>query len=202
MAVKQPTRCLVLVRHSAVQINQDLSSHEWTLSPEGRARCWPLAKSLSPYNISRFISSEEPKATETTQLMSGFLNVPQRIAPGLQEHNRTGAPYFKSNPAFREAIEELFTHPDKLVFGQETAVQALTRFKQAVYREIERRPIKSNANPAIVTHGTVLTLFVCHHNPTIDPMTFWNSLEMPCAVILNYPDLSFVSIIQSPKNRI
>ncbi len=195
MPVQHPTHYLIFVRHSAVQIDQDRSSHEWVLSADGRARCLPLAKSLSQYQPSLFVSSEEQKAIETAQIMSSALGIPQRSAPGLQEHNRAGTPYLNSNRGFRAAITEFFNHPGKLVFGQETAVDAFSRFNQAVFREIALHPHNSHANLTFVTHGTVLTLFVCHYNPQLDPIAFWNSLGMPCAVILNYPDLSFAAIL-------
>lgn len=193
MTVQHTVRYLIFVRHSAVQIDPDRSSHEWVLSADGRARCLPLAESLSQYQPSLFVSSEEQKAVETAQIISTALGIPQRSAPGLQEHNRAGTPYFNSNRAFRAAITEFFNHPKKRVFGQETAVDAFSRFNQAVLREIPFHPHNNHADLAFVTHGTVLTLFVCHYNPQLDPIAFWNSLDMPCAVILNYPDLSFAT---------
>lgn len=185
-------RSLILVRHSAVQMDPDHPSHKWVLSANGRSRSISFAKRLLPYAPSLFISSQEPKALETGRLMSGELGVPHQSAPGLQEQDRTRTPFFKSEQAFRAAVEEFFSHPENLVLGQETAAQALARFNQAVCREVDLYP---SENVVFVTHGTVMTLFVRHHNPQLESMDFWSSLEMPCAVILNYPDLSFHSLL-------
>ena len=181
-------RFLIFIRHSAVQIDPLRSSHEWSLSTEGRSRCQQFANKLIPYDPAIFITSHENKAIETGQLFGIELNKFHRSVPGLQEQDREGAPFFNDKESFRAAVEKLFNNPEQLVFGRETADQAFSRFNSAVYRELENEP---DGNIAIVTHGTVMTLFVCNSNPQLKPIEFWNSLTLPCAVILNYPGFAF-----------
>ncbi len=186
------TRFLLLIRHSAVQIDPDQQSQEWSLSASGRKQCLQFAPNIEPYQLDRFFTSHEPKAIETGSLLAGALHVPVQTAPGLQEHDRRNAPHFAKEQEFRAAIARFFSRPNELVFGQETAVQARSRIIAAVNKWVAQYP---EHNLAMVTHGTVLTLFVCSYNPHLDPVTFWSKLEMPCAVILELPDLTFHQLI-------
>ena len=176
---------LVLVRHSAVQVDTAVSSPHWKLSEDGRSRCHTLAAKLQPYPLTQFITSHEPKAIETGQIMADVLGVPCRMAGGLQEHDRRGVPYFASKTDFETAVATFFTHPTELVFGAETAVQARERFGTAVQQQLAAHP---QENLAVVAHGTVMTLFICQHNPKLDPMQFWQALTLPCAFVLSLPD--------------
>ena len=183
---------LILVRHSAVQIDTAVPSHQWPLSADGRSRCHDLAPKLKPYAPARFVTSEEPKAIETGQILADTLAVPAMSASGLQEHDRHGTPYFESREAFETAVATFFARPDELVFGQETAVQARMRFEAAVQQELSSHPQETLA---IVSHGTVMTLFICHHNPHLNPMQFWQSLTLPCAFVLRLPEMQLVTAV-------
>ncbi|MCP4419226.1 MAG: histidine phosphatase family protein [Chloroflexi bacterium] len=167
-----------------MQIDLAVSSHEWQLTENGRFTSRTLATKIKPYQPSRIFTSHEAKAQVTGQVIAEQLSIPCATAVGLQEHNRQGVPYFANKLEFRTAVANFFTHPNELVFGQETAVEAGNRFTQAVNRQIETHP---QSNIAIVTHGTVLTLFICQHNPNLNPIQFWQSLTLPCAFVLTLP---------------
>lgn len=187
---------LILVRHSVVHTDPTTPSHEWTLTEDGRSRCRTLAAKLQPYPVDQFITSHEPKAIETGQIMADVFGVPCQAAAGLQEHDRRGVPYFASKIEFETAVTTFFTHPTELVFGAETAVQARERFGTAVRQQLAHHPPK---NLAFVTHGTVLTLFICQHNPQLDPMPFWQSLTLPCAFVLSLPGYQLQQAIYCEK---
>lgn len=176
---------LILVRHSAVQVDTAVPSPNWMLSKDGRFRCHTLAAKLQPYPLDQFITSHEPKAMETGQILAEVFGVPCQTAAGLQEHDRRGVPYFATKADFVTAVATFFTQPDELVFGGETAVQAMARLTQAINRELAAQP---EVNLAIVSHGTVLTLFICQHNAALDPLQFWQALTLPCAFVLSLPD--------------
>jgi broad specificity phosphatase PhoE len=182
---------LILIRHAQVQIDTAVSSHQWQLSADGRSASHKLATKIVPYQPAHVITSQEAKAEVTGQIIAERLNIPCATAAGLQEHNRQGVPYFSDKAQFETAVANFFTHPDELVFGQETAVQAATRFTQAVNREIAAHP---QTNIAIVAHGTVLTLFICQYNLKLNPIQFWQSLTLPCAFVLT---LSAGKLVQS-----
>jgi len=175
---------LILVRHAAVQINPQQPARTWNLSPDGRSRCRAFAPRLRPYQPSIFITSDEPKAQETGQILAAELGVPWHPAPNLCEHDRTGAPFLSSKAEFTAQIADFFTRPDALVFGRETAVQAGNRFDTAVHAVMAPH---SEENIAIVAHGTVITLFLTRHNPHIEPLSFWQALTQPAACIFSWP---------------
>ncbi|MBO0779206.1 MAG: histidine phosphatase family protein [Ktedonobacteraceae bacterium] len=71
-----------------------------------------------------------------------------------------------------------------MIFGNETAAQALQRFSSAVSTVVRRHQA---GDIVVVTHGTVMTLFVVFHGQA-EAFTFWWSLSMPKAIVLTLPD--------------
>ena len=183
---------LILVRHAAVSVDPAAESRQWLLAPDGRFATHQLALKLAPYLPSRIITSQEPKAAATGTALAEVLNLPTQAAPGLQEHDRRGVPYFENKADFETAVAHFFAHPDELVFGRETAVQARMRFETAVQQQLVAYPQETLA---IVTHGTVLTLFLCHHNPHLEPLRFWQSLTMPCAFVVRLPEMRWETAV-------
>ncbi len=183
---------LLLLRHSAVSVQPSRPAHEWQLSENGRSRCLSFLPHLLPFQPACFITSTETKAVETGQILANGLGVTWQTAADLHEHDRQGTPYL-SQSAFQTAIATFFAHPKQLVFGNETADQTQRRMIQAVATILATPP----ATPlAIVTHGTALTLFLCHYNPEIRPFPFWQSLTLPCAFVLSLPDLKLQHVIK------
>ena len=184
---------LIFIRHAAVAQDPTISSHEWVLSKDGRSRTRaliPHITSISEATPTRIITSHEQKAKQTGQIIAEALDLPCTTAPGLQEHNRTGAPYFENVTDFRNTIQQLFLQPDELIFGTETATQARTRFTQAIHTLLAQYP---SDTLAIVTHGTILTLFLAHHNPHLDPITFWQRLKLPDLVVVSLPTMEIIT---------
>jgi broad specificity phosphatase PhoE len=190
---------LILVRHAAVYVDPSIPSHEWPLTVDGRSTTHQLAHQLKPYQPSRIITSEEAKAQATGAALADVLHLPTKTAPNLHEHDRRGVPYFESKADFETAVTNFFARPDELVFGGETAVQATTRITQAINHQLE---VNESANLAIVSHGTVLTLFICQHNPTLSPMQFWQLLTLPCAFILTLPEMQLAKSVLMNDPRI
>lgn len=176
-------RFLLLIRHSHSQPIADVPAHLWSLSKKGREKCRHFAQQLLPYQPTRILTSHEPKTLQTGQLLAKELALPCHTAPNLHEHERATTPWFDSEEAFQAAVRQLFIHPDQLMLGEETANQALARFSAAIHAQLEQYP---HDCLAIVTHGTVLTLFVGQHNP-IELVPFWQNLEMPALIPLTLP---------------
>ena len=147
---------LILIRHSQSQVDPSHLAREWQLTIEGRRRCVDLAEQLAPYRPEIIVTSVEPKAIETGKIAADHLEIPCHTAQGLHEHKRSRV-QFMGMDAFLEEVANLFAHPAKLVFGDETADQAEARFTQAVVSVVAEYP---HQNIAIVTHGTVMSLFV------------------------------------------
>ena len=171
---------LILVKHSLPEIVENTPASGWKLSVEGRGRCKRLAERLAKYKPDQIISSLEPKAKETADILAGELGLPASTLEGLHEHDRNHVGYL-SNDKFQESIQEFFSRPEELVFGSETAGQAYRRFKAAVDSIWNLHP---NQTLAIVTHGTVISLYVSHFIG-IPGLPLWKELGLPSFVVLD-----------------
>lgn len=181
-----PPTTLILVKHARPQIIPTLPAQQWLLGEEGRRQCVALADALAPWRPDLIITSEEPKASETAQIVAERLGVPWQAAPGLHEHDRTTVPYFADDAEFKERIKALFARPDELVFGDETASEALTRFTAALDRALAEQRGRSIA---VVTHGAVLSLYVAQRFG-MDTYTLWWTLDLPAFVVTDAPNLT------------
>jgi broad specificity phosphatase PhoE len=184
-------RLLILVRHSAVTIDPSVPAHEWRLSVEGWKRASILAQQLADYHPVAVVSSHEMKARETASIIATALGIPQQTAAGLHEHVRHT---FITGPAeWDAAVAAFFARPDELVLGSETALQAQSRFSAAVSAILNLNK-DLQGNLIIVTHGTVLTLFLWQHNPNLDPFKTWKSLALPHPFVLSLPDMRLITM--------
>lgn len=171
---------LFLIRHANVVQDPTVPAHEWALSENGRSRTLALAHRLTNHPT-RLVTSLEAKAMETGQLLADVWGIPCAAAPNLHEHDRRGFPYLPDPAEFERTIARFFDQPDELVFGSETAVQALERFETAVLTQLKQYPADTLG---IVAHGTVITLLLCRHNPFLEPFAVWQNLSMPDVITL------------------
>ena len=170
-------RRLILVKHSAPELDAERPPAEWRLSAVGRERCRPLAEHLAPLSPTAVVSSVEPKAAETARLVAAHLGVECETSEGLHEHQRE---WLDPPSAFERAVERFFAEPDRLVFGHETADAAHGRFDAAVARTLERH---SGGNPVVVAHGTVIALYVSRR-AGVAPFPLWKRLGLPAFAVL------------------
>ncbi len=182
---------LILIRHSQSQQEPERPASQWPLTKAGRRRCIALAARLAAYAPDLIVTSRERKASTTGALVAAQLALPAIVADGLHEHQREQVGWL-SNPAFEQAVVAFFTRPDELVFGEETAGQAGARFDAAVRDVLAAHP---GQTVAIVSHGTVMTLFVAQH-ADVAPLPFWKRLGMPAIVVMSLPDLGLLEVIE------
>lgn len=183
---------LILVKHSLPEIDPSVPANEWILSDEGRRRAWILGEQLGRYNPDRVVSSIEPKAIETAEIASGSLKIPLEIVEVLHEHERANVGFLETE-RFEQSIRRLYEQPSELVFGEEMADSAHDRFSMAVNRLMDCYP---KENIAIVTHGTVLSLFVSR-NSDLEPFALWKKLGLPSWVVLSRRDFRVIEICPS-----
>jgi broad specificity phosphatase PhoE len=186
-------RRLILVKHALPDIVAGVRASEWHLSDKGRRRCLPLAERLAAYQPTVVISSEEPKAVETGQIVAERLGLPCETTPGLHEHERPTIGFLGTHEQFVAQAVRLFEHPGELVFGSETADQAHARFAAAVAAVLAQHP---DGNPVIVSHGTVITLLIARANG-LDPVPFWKSLGLPAFAVLSLPGLRLLHVTEN-----
>lgn len=179
---------LILIKHSLPEIIENIPAREWHLSDEGRRRCENLAEAVSRYQPQIIVTSLEPKAIETGQLLAGSLHVPISSAPNLHEHERQHVP-FSSREVFEASVLSFFQNPGLRVMGAETADEAHARFAEAVWGVVAAHPTE---NLAIVAHGTVISLFVASL-VGIAGFDLWKRLGLPSFVVISLPEKQLVT---------
>jgi broad specificity phosphatase PhoE len=182
---------LLLVKHSLPEIEEQVPASQWHLSARGRRSCWPLAEELAPYAPDLLVCSLEPKAVETAQIVGDQLGIPVRPLPGLHEHERRTVT-FLSRQEFEACAAKFFANPSELVFGEETAKQAGERFSRSIMAALAKH---NGRNLAVISHGTVITLFVAQANQ-IEPFSFWKSLGLPSLVVLKLPGMELKTVVE------
>jgi len=183
---ENPAR-LVLIKHSVPEMQIQVESRFWHLSEEGRKRCAPLAEKLRRFNLARIVSSNEPKAVETAELLATELSRTHIVRPDLQENDRTGLG-FVGQEAYQNTFRRFFAEPEMVIVGTETAEEARTRFAAAIEAVLEEFPEETLA---IVTHGTVISLLVSEPTPE-DRFRLWRRLGLPSYVVVSRPSLEVV----------
>jgi broad specificity phosphatase PhoE len=171
---------LFLIKHAMPELDPNVPAREWRLGERGRGLSELLANKVAAYSLDVIVSSVEPKALETAQIVANRLGKPHEIAEGLHEHDRRNMPFMRREE-LEARVAEFFAKPNELVLGSETADQAHARFADAIARVIEKHPQK---NIAVVAHGTVISLFIARANPM--PFEFWKRLGLPSVVVLSY----------------
>jgi broad specificity phosphatase PhoE len=182
---------LILIRHSQSQPEPERPASQWPLTETGRRRCIALAERLAAYAPDLIVASRERKASQTGALVATRLGLPTKIADGLHEHQREHAGWLP-DPAFEQAVSAFFARPNELVFGEETAYQASARFDAAVRGVLAAHPSQT---VALVSHGTVITLFVAQH-AGLAALPFWKRLGMPAIVVMSLPEMRLLEVIE------
>ena len=183
-------RKLILIKHAKPAVDEQIPSHEWGLSQEGRYACAPLAEALRAHDPAVIASSDEPKALETARLVGEALGKPVEELPDLREHDRSNVPMMRSRD-FISTMALFFKDRTRLVCGRETAQQATARISRAVDQLLAAHP---TGNVAAVTHGTVLALFASEHGAG-DAFGLWRRLGLPSIVVFSCPDLRVLEIV-------
>lgn len=186
-------RKLILIRHSLPEIVPEQPASQWRLSDAGRRRCTSLAERLASHEPVVIVSSLEPKAMETGQIVAAILGIPFETAANLHEHERRNVGFFADREQFQARVVSVFEHPGERILGEETADEAHVRFAQAIAGVIEQYP---GGNLSVVTHGTVMSLFVSRATG-IAPVPFWKRLGLPAFVVLSLPDFGLLKTVES-----
>ncbi len=173
------SRRIVLIRHGMPRIEEGVPAADWQLSPEGAVAAADLAAHLRGFDFDAIASSPEPKAAGTAQAIAARLGLAVEIDPGLAEHARRSVG-FLPRPEIEAGIARLLARPHYKVFGDETGDECYERFAAALARQAD----KGAGDVAMVTHGTILTVYLDRMGRLTDAFAFWRALKTPAAVIL------------------
>ncbi|HET7579240.1 MAG TPA: histidine phosphatase family protein [Bacillales bacterium] len=185
---------LVLIKHAMPDIRDDVPSQQWLLSEKGKKSSMELARHLKKYKTRRIYTSDEPKAAETGKIVANQLDLPHQSIKDVHENDRSGLKYLPRED-YEKLFKKFFTNPSHRIIGKETAKEAATRFDAAV-KEIVK---KAEEDIILVTHGTVMSLFVNRYND-IDIFQLWNSLQCPSIIELSVPSFKITGIVEEIKS--
>ena len=130
-------------------------------------------------------SSDERKAVETTDaLLSGSEDVVVR-APADPDLREIGKPWIP-DPGEHHQTSLRYLRGE-LLPGWEPQERAATRFARGIAR--------LGPTAAVVTHGTVTTLYVVSLLADVDPASFWLGLTMPDAWLLDLDELALTRVV-------
>jgi len=183
-------RRLVLAKHAMPMVRPDVPASRWHLSTEGIAGAKSLAERLRAYEPSVILSSTEPKALETAAIVADALGVRVESPFGLHEHERP-VPGLLEQAEFDRRVGELFARPSEVVFGAESANDALLRFAAAMDRALAA---DDRSDLAVISHGTVISLFVAARAHE-DGGRLWKMLGLPSYVVLELPAFRLTELV-------
>jgi len=150
---------IIFVTHADVQIDPAVPVPQWGLSANGRARHQSFNNRLLDSNITEIYCSDEQKAIDGAVIMSQCLSVAYSVVAELHENDRSATGYLP--PAeFEKTADQFFENPEQSIRGWETASAAQARIVSTIDGIVKNSC--TDGNIAIVSHGGVGTLLLCH----------------------------------------
>lgn len=184
---------LVLVKHARPEVDPTVPAAEWTIGVEGMEASHRLAERLRPIGIDLVVSSVEPKAVETARIVAADLDLAYQTGHDLHEHRR-GSTGYLDDALFQASVRRMFDEPGQLVFGDETADAAGTRFGTGV--EALRRAHRGK-RLCIVAHGTVIALHL-ERAYGVDGWSTWQALSgLPSYVVVDRSTRAIVDLVRA-----
>ena len=183
---------LILVKHAKPLIDPARPAHEWVLTDEGRAQAARLAEALRAYAVGAVVTSTEPKAQQTGQIVADALGCSCCDASDLHEHDRSNVPVMPTRD-FISTMALFFKRPSQLVLGRETARDAEQRFAGAIDDTMGAHPGRT---VAVGTHGTVLALYVATLTRE-EPFALWRRLGLPSFVVVEWPGRKVTDVVEA-----
>jgi len=150
---------LHFITHPEVVIDPSVPVPDWPLSPEGVRRMGLALKQPWMTRLGSVFSSAERKATDAARMIADRFSLSPVVVPELGENDRSATGYLPKSE-FEATADIFFARPEESVRGWERAVDAQRRISAAVERVITEAP--GNGDIAIVSHGGVGALLLCH----------------------------------------
>ena len=152
---------IYFVSHPNVTVDPETSITDWSLSPVGIQRMNHLLNLRWVADIRSVFCSTEKKAVDGAKILAGHLRLSYTEVHSLGENDRSATGYLP--PAeFELTADQFFAAPTESVRGWETAKSAQRRIVAAV--DQIRTSATTKFPVAIVSHGAVGTLLLCHLN--------------------------------------
>lgn len=151
------------ITHPEVMIDPNRPVPDWGLAPKGLARMARLLEAPFIADIDAIWCSTERKAIEAAEILAAHRKIPARALAELGENDRSATGYLPS-AEFEATADSFFARPLESVRGWERAIDAQARIVSAIHDIASQTP--DHAGIAIVAHGAVGALLLCHVTKT------------------------------------
>ena len=157
------------IRHAHATVSSRLPPAAWPLSEAGKAASIEMGRNLAVDALKiRLFSSTEVKAIQPAEHLGlGPVQTDERLG-------EVSKPWYDSGQEHDDDVAHYLNGSN--LAGWEPRAKVVERFDQAL-DDIGLGD--KNAAIVIVTHGTVLALWLHEQGLTPDATKLWNSLEMP-----------------------
>lgn len=163
---------LHLVRHGRPAVSADQPSTGWPLHPAARADVAALRAAAPWPDNAVWISSPEPKALQTAELLT---DAP--VAVDVRLHEAVRHTWIDDAAEFRRAVLDSFAEPDRAaVDGWEPLSRTRDRLVGAVAGLAPDHP---SHDLVLVGHGTAFTLLVAAILDRPCDVAAWGTMTMP-----------------------
>ena len=149
---------VLFISHPEVNVDPAVPVPDWELTPRGRDRMRQFAEGPDARDLAAIWSSRERKAACAAAILAEHVGVPVRALEQLAENDRSTTGYLPPE-LFEPAVQAFFREPLLSHRGWETAAAAQQRIADAIETVLARSP---EGDVAIVSHGGVGTLLLCH----------------------------------------
>ncbi|MCF8058967.1 MAG: phosphoglycerate mutase family protein [Bacteriovoracaceae bacterium] len=171
---------LILVRHAMPVIEEGLPPNEWKLGENGEAQAQKFSQFLkNNFDLDRIIyTSNEPKALKTAEIIAKTCNCKIQSSNDLREIDKS----LMKGEDYVNYTEEILEKVSQSAYGEESATEALIRFENGIKNVLE---IGMEEERVVVTHGTVLALFLAKYNAEMKAFEYWEKLECPSYAVVD-----------------
>ena len=146
------------ITHPEVAVDPSVPVPEWGLSQIGLERMRRTCTMPWLAGVRSISSSIERKAREAAGILGRHLALDPMVIHELHENDRSATGYLP-RAEFEAVADAFFARPHESVRGWERAIDAQQRVVAAVEWVIAAAP---NGDIAIVSHGAVGALLLCH----------------------------------------
>jgi broad specificity phosphatase PhoE len=147
------------ITHPEVSIDAAVPVPDWPLSPVGSRRMQAAMGRPWLAGVRSVFCSAERKAMDAAGIAANYLGLRPTVVEALGENDRSATGYLPKSE-FEAVADEFFARPDDSIRGWERAKDAQHRIVGAVERIVWMSA--ADGDVAIVSHGGVGTLFLCH----------------------------------------
>ena len=169
---------LCLVRHTTPLIDQDRPAEEWGVGEEGRAQVESILPTLEEIGPTIIVTSPEPKARITAEILAQGTGLELRIDDDLREQGLGAVPWYGGHDEFHSMVREHFALPEMTILGNESSRAAATRFNHVV------QGFTPTEVPVLVSHGRIMSAWLASQI-ALDAFDIWQNLQMPDALLVD-----------------